>query len=126
LICGQERGIPVNINVEKLEACGISPLQVTQSVLTSNLDFPTGSVKTNNQDILVRLSGKFRDVEELRNLVIMSSSTGGQIRLRDIADVQDTQKDVEKIARVNQDNALILQVLKQSDANAVKVSEGIN
>lgn len=126
LIGGQEREIQVNMNAEKLEAYGISPLQVTQSVLTSNLDFPTGSVKTNNQDILVRLSGKFRDVEELRNLVIMSSSTGGQIRLRDIADVQDTQKDVEKIARVNQDNALILQVLKQSDANAVKVSEGIN
>src|SRR5690606_18104311 len=44
---------------------------------------------------------------------------------RDIADVQDTQKDVEKIARVNQRGALLLQVLKQSDANAVEVSSGV-
>src|SRR5690606_32062478 len=40
------------------------------------------------------------------------------------ADVQDTQKDVEKIARVNQQSALLVQVLKQSDANAVEVSRG--
>jgi HAE1 family hydrophobic/amphiphilic exporter-1 len=44
-----------------------------------------------------------------------------QIRLGDIADVQDTQKITEKIARVNQNSAIILQIIKQSDANAVAV-----
>src|SRR5690606_40143514 len=52
------------------------------------------------------------------------TETGAQVRVRDVADVQDTQKDVEKIARVNQQSALLLQVLKQSDANAVEVSRG--
>jgi HAE1 family hydrophobic/amphiphilic exporter-1 len=125
LIGGQEREIQVNLNASKLEGYGLSALQVQQAILTSNLDFPTGSVKTENQDILVRLAGKYKSVEELRNLVISESSNGGQIRIRDIADVQDVQKDVEKIARVNQNSALVLQVLKQSDANAVEVSKGI-
>src|SRR5690606_12723424 len=49
---------------------------------------------------------------------------GAQVRVRDVADVQDTQKDVEKIARVNRRSALLLQVLKQSVANAVQVSRG--
>src|SRR5690606_37023044 len=49
--------------------------------------------------------------------------TGAQIRLKDIADVQDAQKDVEKISRVNRKSAISLQVLKQSDANAVEVSK---
>jgi len=40
--------------------------------------------------------------------------------------VQDAQKDIEKIARVNQQSAIALQVLKQSDANAVAVSKEIN
>src|SRR5690606_7615073 len=48
-----------------------------------------------------------------------------QVRLVDVADVQDNQKDVEKIARVNGQSAIALQVLKQSDANAVEVSRGI-
>ena len=124
LIGGQEREIQVSIDASKLEGYGLSILQVQQAILTSNLDFPTGSVKTQNQDILVRLAGKYKSVEELRNLVIATTETGAQVRVRDIADVQDAQKDVEKIARVNKRSALLLQVLKQSDANAVEVSRG--
>ncbi|WP_313360682.1 efflux RND transporter permease subunit, partial [Empedobacter sp.] len=41
----------------------------------------------------------------------------------EVAFVQDSQKEVEKIARVNQSSAIIVQVVKQSDANAVAVSE---
>ena len=43
----------------------------------------------------------------------------------DVADVQDVQKDVDKLARVNQQSAIAVQVIKQSDANAVGVSEQI-
>jgi len=125
LIGGQEREIQVNLRADRLEAYGLSILQVQQAILTSNLDFPTGSVKTQNQDILVRLAGKYKSVDELRNLVVATGVDGAQIRLYELADVQDSQKDVDKLARVNRQSALVLQVLKQSDANAVKVSEGI-
>lgn len=125
IIGGQEREIQVNMDPAKLEAYGLSPLQVQQAIMASNLDFPTGSVKTQNQDVLVRLAGKYQDINQLRNLVIMTGPGGAQIRISDIADVQDTQKDVEKLARVDRENSLILQIVKQSDANAVKVSEGI-
>lgn len=125
LIGGQEREIQVNLRADKLEGFGLSALQVQQAILTSNLDFPTGSVKSQNQDILVRLAGKYKSVDELRDLVIATSPEGGQIRLRDIADVQDSQKDVDKMARVDGQSALVLQVLKQSDANAVEVSKGV-
>src|SRR5690606_11684954 len=107
LIGGQEREIQVSIDAAKLQGYGLSILQVQQAILTSNLDFPTGSVKTQNQDILVRLAGKYQSVEELRNLVIATTPIGGQIRVRDVADVQDAQKDVEKIARVDRRSALL-------------------
>ncbi|MFT5252713.1 MAG: multidrug efflux pump subunit AcrB, partial [Flavobacteriales bacterium] len=60
--------------------------------------------------------------DELRNLIV-SSKNGIQVRLQDIADVQDSQKIAEKIARIDQKSAIILQIVKQSDANAVAVSE---
>jgi HAE1 family hydrophobic/amphiphilic exporter-1 len=123
LIGGQEREIQVSIDANKLEAYNLSILQVQQAILGSNLDFPTGSIKSDNQDILVRLAGKYKNVEELRNLVVGDAPGGGQIRLREIADVQDAQKDVEKISRVDRKSSIALQVLKQSDANAVQVSQ---
>ncbi len=122
LIGGQEREIQVSLDPVKLKGYGLSVPQVQQAVLTSNLDFPTGSVKTRENSTIIRLSGKYKSVEELNNLVI-SSTNGIQVRLSEVAYVQDSQKEVEKIARVNQNSAIIVQVIKQSDANAVAVSE---
>jgi HAE1 family hydrophobic/amphiphilic exporter-1 len=125
LVGGQEREIQVSIRASKLEGYGLSILQVQQTIQNSNLDFPTGSVKSANQDILVRLAGKYKSIDELRNLVVTTTKDGAQVRLADIADIQDAQKDVEKIARVDRKDALALQIVKQSDANAVEVSKSI-
>jgi len=101
IIGGSEREIQVNLDAVKMQGYGLSIPQVQQNILTSNLDFPTGNIQTRNQKILIRLAGKYKSVEELRNLVV-SSQNGIQIRLSDIADVQDTQKIAEKISRVDQ------------------------
>jgi HAE1 family hydrophobic/amphiphilic exporter-1 len=122
IVGGQEREIQVNLDASKMQGYGLSIPQVQQTILSSNLDFPTGNIQTREQKILIRLAGKYKNVEELRNLVV-SSNNGIQIRLGDIADVQDSQKIAEKISRVDQKSAIILQVIKQSDANAVAVSE---
>ncbi len=122
LIGGQEREIQVSLDPVKLKGYGLSVPQVQQAILTSNLDFPTGSVKTRENSTIIRLSGKYKSVDELNSLVI-SSRNGIQVRLSEVAFVQDSQKEVEKIARVNQNSAIIVQIVKQSDANAVAVSE---
>lgn len=122
LIGGQEREIQVSIDPLKLKGYGLSVPQVQQAILSSNLDFPTGSVKTREKSTIIRLSGKYKSIEELNNLVI-SSNNGIQVRLSDIAFVEDSQKEIEKIARVNQSSAIVVQIVKQSDANAVAVSE---
>lgn len=121
IIGGQEREIQVNLDAVKMQGYGLSVPQVQQIILSSNLDFPTGNIQTRDQKILIRLAGKYKNVEELRNLVV-SSQNGIEVRLNDIADVQDAQKIAEKISRVDQKSAIILQVIKQSDANAVAVS----
>ena len=124
LVGGSEREIQVNLDQDKLKGYNLSIPQIQQAVLSSNLDFPTGNVKTRDNTMLVRLSGKYRTVQEMRNLVI-SSQNGVQIRLGDIADVQDSQKEVEKISRVDQKSAIAIQITKQTDANAVAVSEEV-
>lgn len=122
LIGGEEREIQVNINQQKLEGFGVSVPEIRQAVMASNLDFPTGNVKTRENTTLIRLAGKYKDVQELQNLIIKETD-GIQIRLKDVAEVRDTQKEVEKLARNNRESAILIQVLKQSDANAVAVSE---
>lgn len=122
LVGGQEREIQVSLDEKKMQGYGLAIADVQQAILSSNLDFPTGALKTRTSRSTIRLSGKYRDVQEMNNLVV-SNKNGAQVRLSDIATVFDTQKDVEKVARFNQKSTILMQIKKQSDANAVSVSE---
>ena len=122
LVGGQEREIQVSLDEKKMQGYGLAIADVQQAILSSNLDFPTGALKTRTSRSTIRLSGKYRNVQEMNNLVV-SNKNGAQVRLSDIATVFDTQKDVEKVARFNQKSTILMQIKKQSDANAVSVSE---
>lgn len=124
MIGGEEREIQISVDPKKIEGYGLTIAQVQQTVASSNLDFPTGNVSTRDNRTTIRLAGKVTSIEELRNLPI-TTPTGVQIYLRDIADVQDGIKEIEKVARLDRQNTILLQVFKQSDANAVAVSEGV-
>ncbi len=125
IIGGEEREIQVSIDAAKLHVYKLSLLQLRQIITNANMDFPTGKVRTQNEQILIRLAGKYKDVEQLRSLVIATTADGAQVRLRDVADVQDASKDIERIARNDRADAIILQIMKQSDANAVTVSKEV-
>jgi HAE1 family hydrophobic/amphiphilic exporter-1 len=43
-----------------MQAYGLSIPQVQQNILSSNLDFPTGNIQTQEQKILIRLAGKYK------------------------------------------------------------------
>src|SRR5690606_33756615 len=122
LIGGEEREIQVSVNPERLAGYGLTISQVQQLIAASNMDFPTGNIKTQNNQTTIRLSGKFTSLEQMRNLPITTPSVA-QNGYRDIADVQEGNKDVEKIARIDQTNTIMMQVFKQPDAKAVTVSK---
>ena len=122
IIGGRKREIRVSIDAKKLEGYGLSIAQVQQLIVASNMEIPAGKIKTRENSTSIRLLGKLQDVEQLRNLTL-ASQNGIEIRLSDVADVQDTEEEATKIARIDQENTLLLQVIKQTDANAVSVSE---
>ncbi|MEK9136764.1 MAG: efflux RND transporter permease subunit, partial [Bacteroidota bacterium] len=123
LVGGDEREVKVNIDAQKLRSYRLSVLQVTQAIKASNLDFPTGNVKQGENQYVVRVAGKFSSLDALRDLVVAQSKQGGDIRLRDIAEVEDGQKEYSTISRINGRTSIGVLVQKQSDANSVEVSD---
>ena len=120
---GDEREIQVNLNPRKVRAYGLSVLQIMQAIRNANMDFPTGNFKDADEQFVVRIAGKFKSIEDLRQLVIARSRQGGDVHLADVAEVRDGRKDHALINRVNGVTSIGIQVVKQSDANAVTVSE---
>lgn len=125
LIGGSDREISINVDGDKLKHFGISILQVSQAISSSNLNFPTGSIKDQDQDILVRLSGKIKELEELRNLILSTTKEGSQILLKDVAEVYDTKEETQTISRIDGNPSLGITISKQSDGNTVEVSKKV-
>ena len=121
LVGGETREIRVNVDKDKLKYYNLSLLQITQAIGQANMEFPTGKVRGNDQQMMVRLAGKFESVEDLKNLVI-KSERGSPVYLNDVAEVKDAIAETESIARYNGKNGLALFLKKQSDANAVEIS----
>jgi hydrophobic/amphiphilic exporter-1 (mainly G- bacteria), HAE1 family len=122
IIGGQEREIRVELDNQKLNAYGISVLQVSQALARENLDFPTGKVDENLNQYIVRLAGKFKSLDEIRAVVI-AGTPQGVVYLRDIANVVDGTKETFTISRLNGETSIALAIQKQSDANSVKTSD---
>ncbi len=125
LVGGMQREIQINLNQEKMKAFGLTPVMVQGAIRGANLDFPTGYLHSDESQTAIRLSGKLNSIHELRNLVINTTQTGAQIRLGDIADVSDAVKDPVKLGRINGQDAILINLQKQSDANAIRVSEQV-
>lgn len=122
LVGGEEREIKVNLDLQKLRAYGLSITQVTQIIKASNLDFPTGKIKDEDGQFIIRVAGKLRSVDDLKNLSLGESRMGGEIKLSDVAEVEDGIKDYSNITRINFRNTIGIILQKQSDANSVEVA----
>ncbi|SFT52504.1 hydrophobic/amphiphilic exporter-1, HAE1 family [Algoriphagus locisalis] len=123
MLGGTEREIKVNLDRNKLDGYGISPISVAQTINASNLDFPTGRLKDKEGQVLIRLAGKFQNIQDIENLVIAYRLDESPIQLKEVAEVEDSYKDEDILTRLNGKSAIGLTVQKQSDANAVEVSE---
>mgnify|MGYP003322391559 CR=1 FL=1 len=120
------REIQVNLDMEVMRALGMTPVQVMGVLKAANLDFPTGSLRNDKTNTSIRLSGKLVSVEEIRGLVLMTLPNGTQIRMDDVAEVVETTKDVNSTARVDGQEAVLLNIFKQGDANAIDLSNRVS
>jgi hydrophobic/amphiphilic exporter-1 (mainly G- bacteria), HAE1 family len=123
LIGGSEREIKVNIFKDKLDVYKVSISQVYQAISTGNLEFPTGKIEGDRKQYTIRLAGKVKSLEDIKNLIVSKTSTGSLIKISDIAEVTDGIAEQKNLNRINGENSIGIQIQKQSDANSVKVSK---
>ncbi len=121
VIGGEKREFRVNVDKDKLKAFGLSFSAIDQAITAANVDFPTGKLKDKTKQITVRLSGKFKTVDDIKNLILYSNG-GSSVKLGEVAEVVDGSQDQLTVSRFNGQNGIGLRIKKQSDANAVDMA----
>jgi HAE1 family hydrophobic/amphiphilic exporter-1 len=117
---GTEKEIKVDLNSQKLSGYGLSFSQITGALRSENLNQPGGTVEYGDKSLLVRSTGEFESLDQIRNIPI-TLPTGAVVYLRDMAEVTEGYKSTDTYNRMNGDSSIGLAVQKQTDSNTVKV-----
>ncbi len=118
-----EREIQIKIDRNKLQTYNLSLLQVSEVINRSSLEIPAGTIRSNDEQLTIKLDGKYNSIEDIKNQIIAMPLPGQFVYIKDIADIKDGFKEISSVSRFNSKNGLGLLIKKQPDANAVEVSK---
>src|SRR5438874_2633811 len=114
----------VNVHYAKLAAYGVTVAQVQTAMTNANVNAPVGSLDQGATTLNVRSLGAFQTLNDLGELVVTQTTTGGPILLHDLATISQGYKQQTQLQRLNGTDAVGLSIVKQSDANALQVADG--
>jgi HAE1 family hydrophobic/amphiphilic exporter-1 len=121
---GRDREIQLVLDQSSLEQYGVSPQNIMQALGSTNQSGSVGTVERGNQDLQLRITGEFDSLDEIRQTIVQTEA-GATVHVQDVAEVQDSYKETSNFTLVNGEPALVLSVLKQTDANTVDVATTI-
>ncbi|ARK30516.1 efflux RND transporter permease subunit [Halalkalibacter krulwichiae] len=122
---GQDREIVVEPDLALLQRYGMTISQLAQLIGGESMSASAGEVERGGQDVPLRIVGEFRSVRDIENINILLR-TGETVKLHEVADVLDTFSEQNSLAYLNGEPTLSIDILKQSDANTVEVSETVS
>lgn len=117
--------IRIEIGEEQARALGLSLEEIARTVGRQNLDLPLGEVVAADGALLLRFAGEQRAVDAYRDLVIASDTAGGEVRLGDIARIEESVADREVAAELNGQPAGILKITKAETDDTLRVMEAL-
>jgi HAE1 family hydrophobic/amphiphilic exporter-1 len=90
-----------------------------------NLNFPVGSISTEEQRYLIRLVGEYGDLDQLRNTVVGARRDGTPVLVRQIATVNWAPEERDALVRMDGREAIYMWIQRRPDANTIKVSDAL-
>ena len=120
---GTTRQIAIEVDKEKMMDRGVDIGTMMGLYGMSNVNLPIGEVIGKHKNTSVRTAGKFKNLDEMRNMEIPTEK--GVVKLSEIAVVKDTIETITSTSRFNGINSVALDIKKRSDANVVEVSRGV-
>lgn len=119
---GRDKEIAIDVNKDKLTFYNLSLSQIIDKVRSENVMVPSGSVYTDKTQTDVRLTAQYANADEIKHLQV-TNSNGVSIPLTEIASIKEQDSRATRYGRVNGQDAISLQVYKNSDANLVNTSK---
>ncbi|MDA2919082.1 efflux RND transporter permease subunit [Desulfobacterota bacterium AH_259_B03_O07] len=121
---GKLRRILAYVDRDKLQARGLSPMDVVETLRSNNVFIPTGNAKFGDFDYQINANGMVPEVEQLNDFPIKISD-GAPVFLKDVGKVEDSHQIQTNIVRVNGRNQVYIPIYRQPGSNTIQIVEGV-
>lgn len=115
--------ISIEVPEKTLRKYNLTLQQVAAAVRTASLDLPSGSVKTDSGEVVVRAVGKKYRGDEFRKVVVKTLADGSSLTLGEIATVVDGFEDTELESAFNGKRAVVLHVFRVAEQDTLTIAE---
>ncbi|MGC1558243.1 MAG: efflux RND transporter permease subunit [Bradyrhizobium sp.] len=123
-IGGVEREILVSLDPDRLQAAGLTAVDVSRRLRGTNVDLAGGRAEIGKNDQAIRTLAGAKTLNELAGTMI-SLPTGGELRLDDLGTVTDTIADRRTFARFNGEPVVALGIKRSKGASDVVVAAAV-
>jgi multidrug efflux pump subunit AcrB len=127
---GKLRRIYIYLDRIKLQAYGLSLMDVQDAIKRNNLMIPTGNAKIGDIDYMIDMENMVGAVEELNDIVVKVHN-GRPVYVKDVGDVEDTaaiQTNVVRISRApswESKRQVYIPIFRRPGSNTIEVVEGV-
>jgi CzcA family heavy metal efflux pump len=121
---GKQRQIQVDIDTQKLQAYGLSPLDVVNAISAQNIILPAGDVKMGGTDYQVETNSAPTNLAALNNLPVKTQN-GATIYVHDVGNVRDGYPPQTNIVRVDGQRASLMTIQKTGNASTLDIIRNV-
>lgn len=123
-IGGVEREILVSLDPDRLQAAGLTAVDVSRRLRGTNVDLAGGRAEIGKNDQAIRTLAGAKTLQDLAGTMI-SLPAGGELRLDDLGTVTDTIADRRTFARFNGEPVVALGIKRSKGASDVVVAAAV-
>ena len=117
--------IAIEVSEKDLRRYGFTFDDIARAIRKSSIDLPGGTIRTQGGEILLRTAGQAYRGTEFESLVLRTFPDGTRLRLGDVATVIDGFAETGQSAQFDSEPAVIVQVYRVGDQNALEIAEKV-
>jgi CzcA family heavy metal efflux pump len=121
---GKLRQIQVDLDLPKLQAYGLSPVDIVNAVNAQNIILPTGTMKLGPLEYDVEMNGTPETIAELNDLPVKTTN-GSTLYMRDVAHIRDGFAPQTNIVRQNGNRGALMSIYKNGTASTLQIVAGV-
>ena len=121
----RELSLRVWLDPLALAARDLTTQEVEQVLRKENVEFPAGRIESRDVDLTIKLDKAYQNLENYKTLPLKRAKDGSIITLDDVARVELGAESIRTLFKGNGKQVVGIGIYQQSDANTIKVADGI-